>query len=257
MEVNQILQLIPQNAANGTSVTKGDTTDKSQAFTLLLDEMVKSMESNDSTLEDSEDGNDTFMGGSSYSNQMLELMAETIKQKVLTSPELNINNITNYNQQSLINDDSQFDNLGNSSSVLGEKNINSQISNAIDMASKKYNVEKPLIEAVIQQESAFNPSAVSGAGAQGLMQLMPDTARSLGVTNSFNANQNIDGGTKYLRSLLDNFNGNKSLALSAYNGGIGTMKKLAVNSVEDINKMPNETNNYIKKVIGYYEKYKK
>lgn len=136
-------------------------------------------------------------------------------------------------------------------------NINSKdLDGAIKEVSKRYGVEEELIRAVIKQESNFNQNAVSKAGAIGLMQLMPKTAKSLGVdpTDSL---ENLDGGTRYLRQLLNNFSGNKALALAAYNGGIGRMKKLGVDTVEEINKMPNETKNYVNKVLNYYNEYKK
>ncbi|MDO6355157.1 lytic transglycosylase domain-containing protein [Caloramator sp. CAR-1] len=126
---------------------------------------------------------------------------------------------------------------------------------AIKEASRKFGVEEALIKAVIKQESGFNPNAISRAGAIGLMQLMPKTAESLGV-NPFDPVENIEGGVKYLKGLINRFNGNKYLALAAYNGGIGRMQKRGVDTVEEINKMPDETVNYVKKVMKYYEKYK-
>jgi soluble lytic murein transglycosylase-like protein len=256
MDIDQISQLVNQNATNGTNSTVNNKTDKDQAFTFVLEQMIKSME--DESAKSSSDGSnsDTLIGGSNYTSQMLQVMLEAIKQNANKSSNQNTSNTSTLNNTPITNSISGLNYAGSTSSSLTVNNIDSQINSDIDAASKKYNVEKPLIEAVIQQESSFNPSAVSGSGAQGLMQLMPDTARSLGVTNSFNANQNIDGGTKYLKTLLDNFNGNKSLALSAYNGGIGTMQNLNVKSVSDISKMPSETSDYVKKVISYYEKYK-
>ncbi|SHE74303.1 lytic transglycosylase domain-containing protein [Caloramator proteoclasticus] len=127
---------------------------------------------------------------------------------------------------------------------------------AIKEVSRKYGVEEELIRAVIKQESGFNQNAVSKAGAIGLMQLMPSTAKSLGV-NPYDALENLDGGTRYLRNLLNSFSGNKALALAAYNGGIGRMKRLGVDTVEEISKMPTETRNYVNKVLKNYEQYKK
>ncbi|QCX33096.1 lytic transglycosylase domain-containing protein [Caloramator sp. E03] len=147
-----------------------------------------------------------------------------------------------------------------SKSSLGEsdsnnKNINKNIFEAIKQASEKYNVEEDLIKAVIDVESSFNPLAVSSSGAQGLMQLMPSTQKMLGIQNPFDVLDNIEGGTRYLKTLLDAFSGNKELALAAYNGGIWRMKRLGVDTVDEIDKMPKETQDYVRKVMKEYKKY--
>lgn len=92
-------------------------------------------------------------------------------------------------------------------------------------AAQKYDVDKNLLIAVAQTESGIKADAVSSAGAIGVMQLMPSTAQSLGVKNVYDAEQNIMGGAKYLSQLLTEFDGNKALALSAYNGGITRVKE--------------------------------
>ncbi|MCI9136700.1 MAG: lytic transglycosylase domain-containing protein [Lachnospiraceae bacterium] len=112
-------------------------------------------------------------------------------------------------------------------------------------ASKKYNVPKNLIKAIAKAESDFRPDATSKAGAQGIMQLMPATARELGVTDSYDPYQNIMGGTKYISQMLEKYDGNVSLALAAYNAGS--------NNVAKYGGIPpfKETQNYVAKVTGY------
>jgi hypothetical protein len=120
-------------------------------------------------------------------------------------------------------------------------------SNYINQAAEKYGVPPTLIAAVIKQESGYDKNAYSGAGAGGLMQLMPATARGLGVTNVYDPQQAIDGGTKYLAQQLKTFNGNISLALAAYNAGPNAVKKAGGN-------VPNipETKGYVKSIMAMY-----
>ena len=120
-----------------------------------------------------------------------------------------------------------------------------RIEKAIAEASGQYDVSAGLIRAVIQAESNFNPRAVSKAGAKGLMQLMPATAKELGVKDSFNIEQNISGGTKYLRRMLDLFGGDTEMALAAYNAGPGTV-------IRNGGRVPyRETVAYVDKVMTY------
>lgn len=116
--------------------------------------------------------------------------------------------------------------------------------------ARRYKVDPSLIKAIIHTESDFNHRAVSKCGAKGLMQLMPETARQLRVSNPFNASENIDGGTRYFRSLMDSFNEDLTLSLAAYNAGPGLVSRTG-----GVPNIP-ETQRYIKKVLNYYKRYK-
>ena len=119
------------------------------------------------------------------------------------------------------------------------------IEQTVQKAAAKYNLPPALITAVIRAESNFKVSAVSSAGAQGLMQLMPATAKELGVKNPFDIEQNIDGGTKYLRKMLDRFGGSVRKALAAYNAGPGTVMKYN-------GRVPYlETRQYVRRVLQF------
>jgi len=138
-------------------------------------------------------------------------------------------------------------------STSKNKDVNAQIENAIAISSKKYGVDENLIRAIIKVESDFNPKCTSKAGAKGLMQLMPENCRDLGVKNPYDIYENIDGGTRHIKEYLDRYNGDTKMALMAYNGGPTRMRKRGVNSPEDIYLMPKETQNYVPKVMKYYK----
>lgn len=123
---------------------------------------------------------------------------------------------------------------------------NEQYDGIIKQAANLFDIPEKLIASVIRQESNFNNSVVSHAGAEGLMQLMPGTAKFLGVTDSFDPVQNIMGGTKYLRQMLNQFDGDLELALAAYNAGPGNVKKYG--GIPPFT----ETEQYVQKVLGYF-----
>lgn len=126
-----------------------------------------------------------------------------------------------------------------------ELDVPESMDDIFEEAAALYDVPSALLKAIGKAESGFNPNAVSGAGAQGVMQLMPATARSLGVTDSFDARSNIMGGAKYIADKLKKYEGNIDLALAAYNAGSGNVAKYG--GVPPFK----ETQNYIKKVKQY------
>ncbi len=122
----------------------------------------------------------------------------------------------------------------------------SQILDMVNQVARKNGVDEKLVQALIKQESGFNPNAKSKAGAMGLMQLMPSTAKAMGVQDPYNATQNVEGGVKYLKSMLNKYNGNVILALAAYNAG--------PNAVDKYDGVPpyKETQNYVKNILSNY-----
>lgn len=132
------------------------------------------------------------------------------------------------------------------SDILSEKSGTSAYMDSIfQKASAQYDVPANLLKAVAKAESNFNPKAVSGSGAGGVMQLMPKTAEYLGVKDIFDAEQNIMGGAKYLSELIKKYDGNTAIALAAYNAGSGNVSKYG--GIPPFN----ETKNYISKVMSY------
>jgi hypothetical protein len=145
---------------------------------------------------------------------------------------------------------------GNWKMIIKEKRVHfnlgpnfNKYDSLIRKAAQKYNVEHALVKAVIRAESNFNPRAVSRVGARGLMQLMPETANFLNVSDSFHPGDNIDGGVRYLRYLLNLFQGDLPLSLAAYNAG--------ENTVFRYNGIPpyRETQTYVKRVLQYFREF--
>ena len=125
-----------------------------------------------------------------------------------------------------------------------------QIDALVSANSTTWQVDPSLVKAIIANESGFDANATSKVGAQGLMQLMPATAAAVGVRDSYDPAQNVAGGTRYLKGLLDRFNGDVRLAVAAYNAGPGAVEKYG-----DVPPYA-ETQNYVQNVLGSYAKYR-
>lgn len=125
-----------------------------------------------------------------------------------------------------------------------------EIDRLVQTNAEQWNVDPALVKAIIANESGFNAHATSDVGAQGLMQLMPGTANDLGVTNAYDPAQNVWGGTRYIKGLLDRFGGDVRKAVAAYNAGPG--------AVEKYGGVPPyaETQNYVQNVLASYQKYR-
>jgi soluble lytic murein transglycosylase-like protein len=133
-------------------------------------------------------------------------------------------------------------------SKSGKSTSSGSFDEIIQQTSQKYNVDADLVKAVIQNESNYDPNAISSAGAQGLMQLMPATAANLGVDNPMDPKENIEGGVKLLRELLNQFGGNLTNVVAAYNAGAG--------AVQQYGGVPpyQETQTYVNRVLSTYGK---
>ena len=166
---------------------------------------------------------------------------------------LNAKELIQEAQDDNIQSDESYINLNRYQGVTNNSRLDNitdrvKINKLIDEYSQKYGLDSDFVKAVVKQESGFNEKATSKCGAMGLMQLMPGTAKALNVNDPYNARDNIEGGVKYLKGLMDRFGGDMKLALAAYNAGPNAVKKY--NGVPPYN----ETQNYVKNIMSMYQR---
>ncbi|GFP77533.1 lytic transglycosylase domain-containing protein [Clostridium fungisolvens] len=221
----------------------------SPAFDMVMESLMKNLTEDNSNsnilsaLTGGTSDNGTTVDQNVLAGTDLSKLGQTSLDSYDGTTQLGLNNLNPYSNAVL--------KLTSKGSSTSGSNM-ARIDNAIAQASQKYGVNQDLIRAIIKQESGFNPYSVSGAGATGIMQIMPENFSGLGITDPFSVEQNIDGGTKLLKGYLDKYNGNTEMALAAYNGGPGTMQRRGVGSSSEIYKMPRETVNYVGNVMNYF-----
>lgn len=254
-------QLLAMNMLSNGQVTNDSDSDSSNstsgekdlAFQLVMKNLLESSKKSKENVNAESNGNTK------------EVKSETTNSKKVNSKEnINLNNAVRVGQTYVTGQNLEEIPMVLTNNYIGfTRNSESALSNksgvdikkiysAVDDAAKKYGVDPNLILAVIKQESDFDPNSTSGVGAAGLMQIMPENFSHLGITDGYDVEQNVNGGTKLLKEYLDKYNGSSELALMAYNGGPGTMQRRGVSSASDLYKMPQETQNYVPKVMGYY-----
>lgn len=176
-----------------------------------------------------------------FGNLLLNQQSMSVNGNILKNPGIS-------SIESAIRDMSSINSVSQAAaaSLSAPTASRTQLLTMIEKISEKHGVDNKLVKALIRQESGFNPNAKSKAGAMGLMQLMPQTAKHLGVADPYNPIQNVEGGVRYLKSMLNKYNGNIILALAAYNAGPGAVDKYS--GVPPYK----ETQNYVKNILANY-----
>lgn len=211
----------------GNSYSTGETINESSfAFALLMENLLNSKENNPNSVSNENSMQQTMTGQN----------LNEIAMRLSNNPRITYNSANSY------------DKVTTSSNSEQMKKIYSSVNNA----ASKYGVDPNLILAIIKHESDFQPDVTSSAGATGLMQVMPANYSDNGITDGYDIDQNINGGTKLLRNCLDLYGGDLEMGLMAYAAGPGTMQRRGVTSGADLYKMPEETRKAVPEILEEY-----
>ena len=210
-------------------------------FDLVYEAMLNSQMEN--IKSDNENSEESIFTSKGYGQSLKNIPLKIRKEQIQTGESL-LEAISNTSTNS-----SNLDNSLDAYSLEDNSVSMEDIYSTVDKYCNKYGVDKNLVLAIIKQESNFNPNAVSSAGAKGLMQIMDFNLESYEVENPFDIDENIEAGVKHIKSYLDMYDENIEMALMAYNAGPGTVERRGVTSLSDLYKMPEETQNYVAKIM--------
>ncbi|WP_195955539.1 lytic transglycosylase domain-containing protein [Clostridium saudiense] len=248
-DIYSILQLYGINSSSSTNSLSSTSLTNSTSKSSLND--LSSLSSLGSVLGTSSNSSSSSSAFNIMLTRLLSAISEKNKYAKTEAEKVSLEGIlSTYNSSVLSSGSTSINNY--ITADVSNLTVDERIENAVELYSNQHGVDSNLVKAIIKVESNFDPNVVSSAGAKGLMQLMPENCKALGVEDPFNIEQNIEGGVKHIKEYIDRYDGDIEMALMEYNGGPTRMMNRGVTSIDDIYKMPKETQNYVPKVMSYY-----
>ena len=248
-DIYSILQLYGINSSSSTNSLSSTSLTNSTSKSSLND--LSSLSSLGSVLGTSSNSSSSSSAFNIMLTSLLSAISEKNKYAKTEAEKVSLEGIlSTYNSSVLSSGSTSINNY--ITADVSNLTVDERIENAVELYSNQHGVDSNLVKAIIKVESNFDPNVVSSAGAKGLMQLMPENCKALGVEDPFNIEQNIEGVVKHIKEYIDRYDGDIEMALMAYNGGPTRMMNRGVTSIDDIYKMPKETQNYVPKVMSYY-----
>ena len=246
-DIYSILQLYGINSSSSTNSLSSTSLTNSTSKSSLND--LSSLSSLGSVLGTSSNSSSSSSAFNIMLTRLLSAISEKNKYAKTEAEKVSLEGIlSTYNSSVLSSGSTSINNY--ITADVSNLTVDERIENAVELYSNQHGVDSNLVKAIIKVESNFDPNVVSSAGAKGLMQLMPENCKALGVEDPFNIEQNIEGGVKHIKEYIDRYNGDVEMALMAYNGGPTRMMNRGVKSMADIYKMPKETQNYVPKIMS-------